>query len=67
MDPAKQRRVDAGNDIDLKWLRSFVVVATHSTFPASLLILLAIVLLAAGYFTGREYVSIRRYNRRKWK
>ena len=27
MDDTEQRRIAAGNDIDLKWLRSFVVVA----------------------------------------
>jgi len=27
-----QRRIDAGNDIDLKWLRSFVVVAEEASF-----------------------------------
>jgi hypothetical protein len=26
MDDAEQRRIEAGNSIDLKWLRSFVVV-----------------------------------------
>jgi hypothetical protein len=38
----------------------------HSTLPASLAILVVIVLLAAGYFGGREYVN-RRSNRRSWK
>ena len=32
MDAAEQRRIDAGNDIDLKWLRSFVVVAEEASF-----------------------------------
>ena len=32
MDHAEQRRIDAGNDIDLKWLRSFVVVAEEASF-----------------------------------
>jgi hypothetical protein len=32
MDPAKQRRIDAGNDIDPKWLRSFVVVMEEVSF-----------------------------------
>ncbi len=32
MDQKAQRRIDAGNDIDLKWLRSFVVVADNGTF-----------------------------------
>jgi hypothetical protein len=32
MDPAKQRRIDAGNDIDLKWLRSLVVVMEEVSF-----------------------------------
>jgi hypothetical protein len=45
-------------------------IATHSTVPASLAILVVLVLLigllAAGYFGGREYVS-RRVNRRNWK
>ncbi|MGD0062699.1 MAG: hypothetical protein ABSB76_04560 [Streptosporangiaceae bacterium] len=41
-------------------------IATHSTLPLSLAILLVIVVLAAGYFGGREYVS-RRSNRRNWK
>jgi hypothetical protein len=45
-------------------------MVTHSTFPASLAILVVLVLLigllAAGYFGGREYVS-RRVNRRNWK
>jgi hypothetical protein len=37
-------------------------IATHSTVSASLGILVVIVLLAVGYFAGREYV-----NRRNWK
>ena len=45
-------------------------IATRSTFPVGLGILVVIVLLAAlvaaGYFGGREYVS-RRLNRRNWK
>ena len=32
MDQAAQRRIDEGNDIDLKWLRSFVVVAEEANF-----------------------------------
>jgi DNA-binding transcriptional LysR family regulator len=32
MDQKAQRRIDAGNDIDLKWLRSFVVVAEEASF-----------------------------------
>jgi DNA-binding transcriptional LysR family regulator len=32
MDDTDQRRIDAGNDIDLKWLRSFVVVAEEASF-----------------------------------
>lgn len=32
MDAAEQRRIDAGNSIDLKWLRSFVVVAEEASF-----------------------------------
>jgi DNA-binding transcriptional LysR family regulator len=32
MDHAEQRRIDAGNSIDLKWLRSFVVVAEELHF-----------------------------------
>src|SRR6266568_7163658 len=32
MDEAEQRRIDAGNAIDLKWLRSFVVVAEEASF-----------------------------------
>src|SRR6476659_3749855 len=32
MDDTDQRRIDAGNDIDLKWLRSFVVVAAEASF-----------------------------------
>jgi hypothetical protein len=41
-------------------------MATHSASPASLMILVVIVLLAAGYFVGREYVNSRsdRRNRR---
>jgi ribulose bisphosphate carboxylase small subunit len=39
----------------------------QSTLPASLLILVVIVVLAAGYFSGREYVNSRRFNRRNWK
>jgi ribulose bisphosphate carboxylase small subunit len=39
----------------------------HSTYPASLLILVVIALLAAGYFGGREYVNSRRFHRRNWK
>jgi DNA-binding transcriptional LysR family regulator len=31
MDDTDQRRIDAGNDIDLKWLRSFVVVAEEAS------------------------------------
>jgi uncharacterized protein YneF (UPF0154 family) len=42
----------------------------HSTVPASLAILMVMVLLAAlvaaGYFIGHEYVN-RRLNRRNWK
>jgi membrane protein DedA with SNARE-associated domain len=44
-------------------------LALRSSHPASLLILVAIVLLgvaAAGYFIGREYVNSR-VNRRYWK
>jgi positive regulator of sigma E activity len=41
-------------------------IATHSTLPSSLAILLVIVLLAAGYFSGRNYVN-RHSNRRNWK
>jgi DNA-binding transcriptional LysR family regulator len=32
MDDVEQRRIAAGNDIDLKWLRSFVVVAEEASF-----------------------------------
>lgn len=32
MDRAEQRHIDAGNTIDLKWLRSFVVVAEEASF-----------------------------------
>src|SRR5580704_17588583 len=32
MDDTDQRRIDAGNDIDLKWLRSFLVVAEEASF-----------------------------------
>jgi DNA-binding transcriptional LysR family regulator len=32
VDNAEQRRIDAGNSIDLKWLRSFVVVAEEASF-----------------------------------
>jgi DNA-binding transcriptional LysR family regulator len=32
MNEADQRRMDAGNDIDLKWLRSFVAVAEEASF-----------------------------------
>jgi len=32
LDDAEQRRIDAGNAIDLKWLRSFVVVAEEASF-----------------------------------
>src|SRR6476660_1380363 len=32
MDEPDQRRIDACNDIDLKWLRSFVVVAEEASF-----------------------------------
>src|ERR1051326_6978131 len=32
MDDTDQRRIDAGNDIDLKWLRSFVVVGEEASF-----------------------------------
>jgi DNA-binding transcriptional LysR family regulator len=32
MDDTDQRRIDAGNDMDLKWLRSFVVVAEEASF-----------------------------------
>jgi len=45
-------------------------IATHSTFPVALGMLMVVVLLAAlvvaGYFAGREYVS-RRLNRRNWR
>jgi lipopolysaccharide export LptBFGC system permease protein LptF len=45
-------------------------IALHSSRPASLSILVVIVLLAAlgaaGYFGGREYVN-RRFNRRNWR
>lgn len=45
-------------------------IAMRSTVPASLAILVVIVLLAAllaaGYFIGREYVN-RRLNGRNWK
>jgi len=41
-------------------------IGTRSTFPASVLILMVIVILAAGYFGGREYVD-RHINRRNWK
>ncbi len=34
-------------------------IAIRSTVPASLAILMVIVLLAAGYFIGREYVNRR--------
>jgi hypothetical protein len=40
-------------------------MGTRSTFP-SLMILIVIAILAAGYFGGREYVD-RRSNRRSWK
>lgn len=39
----------------------------QSSQPSSLLILLVIVLLAAGYFIGRKYVNRSRFNRRRWK
>jgi hypothetical protein len=39
----------------------------HSTYPASLLIVVVIALLAVGYFGGREYVRSRRSYRRNWK
>ena len=32
MDDVEQRRIAAGNDIDLKWLRSFLVVAEEASF-----------------------------------
>src|SRR5215470_5235203 len=32
MDDTEQRRIDAGNDIDLRWLRSFVAVAEEASF-----------------------------------
>jgi DNA-binding transcriptional LysR family regulator len=32
MDDVEQRRIAAGNDIDLKWLRSFVAVAEEASF-----------------------------------
>jgi hypothetical protein len=32
MENAEQRRIDAGNSIDLEWLRSFVVVAEEASF-----------------------------------
>src|SRR6266571_5256548 len=32
MDHAEQQRIDAGNSIDLKWLRSFVAVAEEASF-----------------------------------
>jgi hypothetical protein len=32
MDQEEQRRIDAGNSIDLKWLRSFVVVVGEASF-----------------------------------
>ena len=32
MDDTDQRRIDAGNAIDLKWLRSFVVVIEEASF-----------------------------------
>jgi hypothetical protein len=36
MDEAEQqRRIDAGNSIDLKWLRSFVVVADEGSFTTA--------------------------------
>jgi hypothetical protein len=41
-------------------------MGTRTTFPASVLILIVIAILAAGYFGGREYVG-RRSNRRSWK
>jgi uncharacterized membrane protein len=45
-------------------------IAMHSTVPASVAILVVIVLLAvlvaAGYFGGREYIN-RHVNRRNWK
>jgi hypothetical protein len=41
-------------------------ILMHSALPSSLGILLVIVLLAAGYFIGRDYVG-RRSNRRNWK
>jgi len=36
MDHAEQRRIDAGNSIHLKWLRSFVVVVEKSSFALAL-------------------------------
>jgi hypothetical protein len=30
MDEAEHRHIDAGNSLDLKWLRSFVVVAEEA-------------------------------------
>jgi hypothetical protein len=41
-------------------------IGTRSTFPASVLILMVIVILAAGYFGGRQYVD-RRIRRHTWK
>ncbi len=42
------------------------IMATHSTLSPSLAILVVILVLAAGYFGGRNYVN-RRFNRRNWK
>jgi hypothetical protein len=41
-------------------------MGTRSTFPASLMILIVIAILAAGHFGGCEYAD-RRSNRRSWK
>ena len=38
----------------------------HSTYPPSLLIFVALVVLAVAYFGGRAYIN-KRYNRRNWK
>jgi hypothetical protein len=41
MDDTGQRRIEAGSDMDLKWLRSFVVVVANSIM-LSLVALLAL-------------------------
>jgi hypothetical protein len=40
-------------------------IVTHSALPPSLLILMVIVILGAGYFGAREYVSQRKRHHRR--